>query len=292
MADKSKAILFGTSSTGSVAAEPMRITDNTVKAEYEWYEPDANAMIGTQKPANTGRQVVKTDVKGAITIQPSYPHADILLAECFDETTGTFTPADNPEAIAIDIVADRNFNTETYASCFLSSLEISGAENEPLAWVLDVLGKTEADSGTVSALAVPDVMLFQDVSFLIGGNTYFPTGMTWKFDYALEERFHNSNTRSSVMSNVPMCTLDLEFDYNADTWADLFDKAGTDTDVGEVVLTMTNGANTMTITMPETTNISPSSVPDMSGVEAIKGTLNLRAWLKSGEDDIMDITYA
>jgi len=292
MADKSKDLLFGTSSTGSVAATAMRITDNTVKAEYTFYEPDENAMIGTQKPANTGRQVVKTDVKGAITIQPSYAHADILLGECFDETTGTFTPADNAEDIAIAIVADRNFNTETYADCFLSSLEISGSENEPLAWVLDVMGKTEADTGTVAALAVPDVMLFQDVTFSIGGNTYFPTGMNWKFDYALEERFHNSNTRSSVMSNVQKCTLDLEFDYNADTWADLFSKAGTDTDVGAVVLTMTNGANSVTITMPETTNIGTSSVPDMSGVESIKGTLNLRAWLKSGEGDIMSITYA
>ena len=97
MADKSRDILFGTNATGSIGGTPMRIIDNSLKAENEWYEPDANAMIGTQKPANTGRQVTKMDVKGSVTVQPSFAHAHPLLGLCFDETTGTFTPADSPE---------------------------------------------------------------------------------------------------------------------------------------------------------------------------------------------------
>ena len=292
MADKSKDILFGTNATGSIGAEAMRITDCSLKAEHEWYEPDASAMIGTQKPANAGRQVVKTDVKGGVTVQPSYANADTLLGLCFDETTGTFTPADSPEGIGIDVVMSRGFDVTTYADCFLNSLEISGNPNEPVSWVMDLLGKTAADAGTVSALTVPDVMLFSDFTFSINSNAYFPTNMVWKFDYAIDERFHNSVTRSSVMSNVPMCTLDLEFDVNSDTWADLFNKSGTDTAIDNVVLTATDGTHTMTITMPEMTNINPSPVPDMSGVDAIKHTLNLRAWLDSEASDIVTITYA
>ena len=120
----------------------------------------------------------------------------------------------------------------------------------------------------------------------------FRSGFVWKFDYQMSERFHNSLTRSSVMSRIPFIDLALTLDLNADTWADLFAHAGTDDQILSVVLTLTDGVNSVTITHPEMTVMNPSKWADVSGVDAITDTLNLRAWLKSGSSDIVTIVYA
>lgn len=292
MADKSKAQTFGSECSGSIGGTTMLITGTDLNAKREWYEPSANGMIGTQRPANTGRQVVKNDVSGTVTVQPSYAQANTLLGLCFDESTGTFTPADDPTAIDIDVVLSKGVDVYTYADCWLKSLLLQGSENSPLEWVLDLLGQDETDAGSVSALAIPDRMLFSDFTFSLGSNTYFPTSLAWKFDYALTERFHNSVTRSSVDSDIQICTLDLEFDLNSDTWADLLAKAGTDTAINDVILTATNGTNTITITHDEMTVMNDIRLPDVSGKDAITATLSLQAWLKSGSTDIVSITYA
>ena len=205
MANKSKDQTFGSEWRGSLAGTVMMFDpgSTTLKAENEWWEPKDNAMIGTKRPYNTGRQVVKTDTKGNLGIFPSYAHGNTILQQIFDETTGTFTPMDSPEDMDVgDVVIYKKVATYTYADCWCNQLTISGGENEPLLWVLDLLGQSEAESGSVAALTPPDCMLFSDLTCSLNSNTYFPVRMEFLFDYGFEERFHASTTRSSVMSRV------------------------------------------------------------------------------------------
>ena len=60
---------------------------------------------------------------------------------------------------------EREVDTYTYAACWCNTLTITGNENEPIDWNLDLLGTTEADAGTVTALTVADKMII----FLFSG---------------------------------------------------------------------------------------------------------------------------
>lgn len=294
MVDQSKKLTFGSDRKGSVAGTAMLISEDSLKAESAFGEPSDETMIGTDKPKKDGRQVIKKDVKGDIVVRPSYVNANILLQQCFDEIAGTFTPADDPNAIAIDVVVDREVDIFSYLNAWLSILEISGTENEPLMWRLTLLGKDEANAGVVAAFDPPNRMLFSDLTFTIAGDQYFITGFRWKFDYDLEERFHNSITRSSVGSRIPRCMLEIDIDINDDSWTDILDLAGTNTALGPVVLTFTDSVNTVTITMHEMTVTTANKFPDSTGVDVSTATVELRSWLDTDdiELDIVVITYA
>lgn len=292
MVDKSKALSFGSNWNLSLGGTSMLGISTSLKEEVEWDEPSDNAFIGTTRPEKAGRQVIKKDVKGQVTVRPSYAHADELLAILFDGASSPYTPADDPTAIDVDVVIDREVDIFTYADCWLQSLELTGNPNEPIDWILDLLGKLEVDSGAVAALTIPDKMLFSDLTLTIGGDTYFPTGFTWKFMYDLEERFHNSLTRSSVGFRIPRLEIGINFDTNDDTWADLQNKSGLNTAIANTNLVFTNGANTLSLLTPECTVMNPSKWVDGEGVEARKFDLQLRAWSATAEADICSMTYA
>ena len=292
MADKSKDMDFGAECSGSVAGTVMLFTDASLKAEVEWLEPSDVGLIGTQKPGRGGRQIAKKDVRGDVSLEASYAHMNAILQQCFDEAAGTFTPADSPEDLAIDVVLNRKVQIYTYADCWLNELELSASENEAIAVRLGLLGKDEEKAGAVGALVLPDRMRMADLSVAIGADNYFPTRFAWMWTYDLVERFHNSIIRSHVMARIPKCTLELDLDQNSDTYADLYAKAGTNSPVDDVVLTLTDGVNTVTITMPEMTVMNASEPQDISGIEEITGTVELRAWLDDAESDILEIAYA
>lgn len=293
MADKSKALTFGSGCKASIGGTTMLVTNQTLKNVQEWHEPSDVGLVGTVDPGKDGRQVSKQDVNGAITVLPSYANAYALLQEYFDEATGAvLTPADDPTVMLADVVVDFNRDVYTYADCWLNTLTLAARENEPVAWTLDLMGSTEADSGSVAALTPPDRMWLSDLTMSINSNNYFPTGFSWSFSYDLVERYMNSQTRLAVGSRIRRCMLDLSLDLNADTFADLFDNAGANTAIADVIMTFTDGSNTLTITHPEMTVVGPSKTGDISGVDDITWDLSLRAWKKSGEDDLVNLVYA
>lgn len=293
MSAKSKALTFGSACKMSVGGTVMFASGGGGEVNEEWSEPSEIGMIGTDKPANTGRQIVKTDVKLSPQLQLQPSDVAVLLPLFFD---AGYVAADDPSAKnTCAVVVDFGVDVFTYAAMWLSELEISGRENEPLIWTPHLLGTSEANSGSVAPLVVPDRLRFSDCTFSIGGNTYYPTGFNFKFQYDLAERFHNSVTRSSISARIPRCLLDLDLDVNSDTWADLYALAGTDTAVGStagVVVAISDGAHGLTITIPETAVMNAKKVPDINGPEELKGTVNLRAWLKTAQSDIVTLAYA
>lgn len=278
MAAKSKALTFGHNCKGSIGAATYLIVQESLKANQEWLEPSEEGMIGTDKPANAGRILKKTDVKGSVTVRPSVAQLEVLMALWFDQTGGATTPADSPVSKSAAVVLDRGIAVHTYAACWMNQLELSASENEPIDCVFDLLGTTEAASGSVGAVTPPDRMRFSDLTVSIASNTYYPSAFKWRFSYNFEERFLNALTRSVVQQKIPTCEVELTFDHNSDTYTDLFALSGTDTELANVVLTIADGTNTIVFTMNPCCVMNPSKVPDGSGVEARKNTLLLRTF--------------
>lgn len=278
MAAKSKALTFGHNCKASINAASYLVTAESLHATHEWLEPSEEGLIGTEKPDNAGRILKKTDVKGGLTVRGSVAELEVLLALWFDQSGAATTPADAPVGKTTAIVIDRSVAVHTYAACWMNSMELAANENEPVDINLDLLGTTEAASGSVSAPTLTDRMRFSDCSFVLAGGTYYPSGFKWKYSYNFEERFLNSLTRSVVQQKLPVCTLELTFDHNADTYADLFALAGTDTELAACILTINDGAHSLAITHASMCVMNPAKVPDGSGVEARKDTVVLRCW--------------
>lgn len=294
MVDKSKDLIFGSDCLGSIAGNVMLFSQESLHEDATILEPSDQGFIGTNKPSNDGRQVSKQDVKGTVTIRPSYLNANLILQQFFDESgpTGQFNFAADPNSKFATFVLDRNADIFTYADCWLQELSMSGNENEDIEWLLDLLGKDEVNTGTVGALTPPDRILFSDLAVTIAGDQYFPIGYTHKLMYDFEERFHNSLIRSHVMSRIPKSMLSLIFDVNTDTFQDLMIKAGTVDQLDDVNLVFTGPSNTLSFLHPKMTVMNPNKWADASGVGAKQHTLELRAWLDDGtETEIFDATF-
>jgi len=292
MANKSKVLTFGSACKGSVGGSSMLIMSESLKAEYTWHEPTETGLVGTAKPQNLGRQVVKKDVKGQVGVQPSYVHLNTIMEKCFNEaSSNTFTPHTAVTSTDIDIVLDRSVDVYTYESCWVSNVTIDSRENEPVLVTLDLLGQDETNEGEVSDLTLTDRVLNSDLTVAINSNTYFPMSAKWMFDYRPTERFHQSTTRSTVGHGIPECKVELEMDMNSDNWADLFALAGTDTALSNVILTWTDGDAAFAFTMASMTVISASRTPDTSGVDAVTGTVELKAWSSDGSTDLFSAVY-
>ena len=289
---KSKDLTFGSECAASIGGTAMFAVSEGLRAEHTWSEPADIGMIGTDKPKNSGRQVIKTDVKGPLRLQPSYAHIYAILQEYFDESTLVFTPPDDPNIMVADLLIDRYVDIYTYAACWLGAMEVSWQENSPVEVLLDLLGVTETDAGaSIDMSAVPDRMLASDLTVSMAASTYFPTGGRLKYSNDLEERFHQSINRSSVASRIPKLILELDFDVNSDTFTDLLALAGTDTTIDDVTLTFTNGSQSLTIAMAEMVVLNPSKWPEQDGTGPKQHTLQLMATLDAAESDIFDMTY-
>ncbi len=291
MANKSKALTFGHNSKVSIGGTPYFCVQESLHATTEMKEPSEEGMIGTDRPGNAGRLPHKIDVKGNVTVRCTVLELEAILALFFDQAVGATTPADSPVGKTSPVVIDRAGKVKTYAACWLNAIELSAQENEPIDVLLELLGTTEAVTGSVGDVVLPDRMRFSDLAVSLASNAYFPSGFKWRFDYALEERFLNSLTRSVVQQKIPKAEIELALDRNADTVADLFELAGTDTELASCNLTINDGTHTIVLGHANCCVINPSADQDASGVEARKDTVKLRSFLKAPATDIFTGTY-
>lgn len=292
MADKSIKQVFGGECKGSVAGVPMLITSQGLKAEYTWSEPHTSAQLGTLNPSKGGRQIVKKDVKGPITLLPTYANAATIFGVMLDSSTGTYTPRDVPEEMDFDVILNKVTGIFTYDECFCNVLTLKGQENSPLEMILDILGKDEVASGSVTNPDQLDTMLFTDLSLSINSNTYFPKGFEWKFTYTFSDIFNNSLTRQGVMSQLLETTLSLNFDKNSDTYADIRAHAGSNDTIANVNMTFTDGVDSIVIAHPIMTVMNPSKDDDVSGVDTLAADVELKAWSSDGSTDAFTITVS
>lgn len=292
MADKSKLLNYGSECKASIGGTSMLITNFGLKAEYEWDEIHDKALLGTNRPEKGGRQVAAKDVKGAVTVLPDYTHAQVLLAEVFDLSTSTYTPMDDISTMDIDIVADKGVDVFTYANCWCNTLTLQGQEKGPVEWILDLLGVDETDEGSVTIPAQVDNMRFTDLSLSINSNTYFPKGFKWMFNYNMQERFHNSLTRSAAQDQRHECLIDLNLDLNADNYTDLQAMAGTNDTIPNVNLVFSDGTDSLTFAHPICTVMNTSKIDDIGGVDSVNADIQLAAWSADGSADAFSVTHA
>jgi len=288
---KSKALTFGHNSKVAIGGASYFCVQESLKATTDMKEPSEEGMIGTDRPGNTGRLPHKIDVKGNLTVRCTVAELEVLLALWFDQSGGTTTPADSPVGKTANVVIDRAGKVKTYAACWLNAIELSAQENEPIDVLLELLGTTEAVSGTVADVTPPDRMRFSDLAVSLASNAYYPSGFKWRFSYELEERFLNSLVRSVVQQKIPKAEIDLTLDRNSDTVADLFELAGTDAELANCNLTIADGTHTLALAHANCCVINPSADQDGAGVGARKDTVKLRSFLKAPATDIFTGTY-
>jgi hypothetical protein len=233
MADASKGFTAGVECAVEIGSTAVVARSETLAMKPSWYEPE-DGLIGSREPLTDRRRVIKKDVGGGIVCLPTYTEAIAILG-CIFPDSGTATDATgfsgytskalpaSPQTNIYQIQVDRRHATGkvfTYGSCWPSSLTIRYAEAAPVEIELNVLGQTEGTStDTIAAAEAALPAIMDDVSVTIDGDEYFSTGGEVTVDLSMEDRFHNSLTRSYAQSKVIMVTGKIDLDMNADTWA-------------------------------------------------------------------------
>jgi hypothetical protein len=158
----------------------------------------------------------------------------------------------------------------------MSKISIVVAEAAPVDLVCDFLGTTEgtaAASIAAAEAALPAIM--DDCAITIGGDQYFANGGEFTVDLALDERFHNSLTRSHAQRKVLNATAKIDLDLNSDTWAQLL-KHSTDNDSVAVTVKCSNGVKGFGLSFPEM--CITSATPTISGADSVKASLELKGY--------------
>lgn len=138
-----------------------------------------------------------------------------------------------------------------YAGCKMASASFSGSQGSFLALSCNIEGKTETVgaitgfSALTPSLETPYV--FMDCVLTIGGTPYQFREFNLTIDNGvLLDRFMNSTSRTDLIAADRVVAISLSLPFTSDTLA-LYDTGATS---AAVVLTFTNGANSLTMTMP------------------------------------------
>ena len=286
MADASKVFTTGAECAVSFNAVPIVAKSETLALTPSFYEP-GDGFIGGLEPHKERRRVLKQDVKGSITFQPTYTEAIALLTGFFSGTSAEssasfagYTPRGVPGTPAqYTVLVDRRHASGkifSYPSCWMNKISITVAESAPVDIVCDFLGTTE---GTATAsiaaaeAALPAIM--DDCTITIAGDQYFANGGEFIVDLALDERFHNSLTRSHAQRKVLNATAKIDLDLNSDTWSQLL-KHSTDNDSVVVTVKCSNGVKGFGLSFPEM--CITSATPTISGADSVKASLELKGY--------------
>lgn len=286
---KSKAMTFGHDCKVSMNGNVVTAVSEDYGSKFEFNEPGA-AMIGSRHPEAGRYTLMKEDVSGTLTFQPSYAEYEDLLDCFFDGTTNVWTPADDTNGKQFAIVIDRD-NTKifTYASSTCNTFRISSSENNPVQVEMECMGTTEAESGSVGDVTQASPMIMGDATISFSPSDdgtyseYFVKGFTIECTENKAERYHNSITRSSTAGGTFMCTGSVDIDLNSDNWSDLFGKLGSTTDV-RFRVALTDGDTTYTHELTEVMLSSPT--PTIGSDSEVDYSLEFKAFKPSGGDEI------
>jgi len=285
---KSKGMTFGHETKGSINASVVTFKSEDLGEKAPDRIEPAEAMIGTRHPDSARHVVIKSDISGTLTLEPSYAEYENILNTFFDGTGSTWTPADDTNGKQFAVVIDRgNSKVFTYPAVTVNTFKVSASENSPVEVSLECLGTTETSAGTVAAVTQASPMIMSDSTISIDASDsgtyaeYFVTSFSIECTENKAERFHNSLTRSSTAGGKFMCTGELGIDINSDTWTDLFAKTGS-TSIFKTRIVLTDGVTTYTHTMNDCHCTSPT--PTITGDDEVTPTFSFRAFADSNDE--------
>lgn len=286
MAAASKVFTTGAECAVSFNAVPIVAKSESMALTPSFYEP-GDGFIGGLEPYKERRRMLKKDVKGSISFQPTYTEAIALFTGFFSGTSSEtdaafsgYTARGVPATPAqYTVLVDRRHSSGkifSYPGCWMNKIGIAVAESAPVDIVCDFLGTTEGTAAaTIAAAEAALPAIMDDVTVTVGGDEYFATGGEFIVDLMLDERFHNSLTRSHAQRKVVNVTAKIDLDLNSDTWAQLL-KNSTDNDSVAVTVKCSNGAKGFGLSFPEM--CITNATPTITGADSVKASLELKAY--------------
>lgn len=209
---------------------------------------DTNGIRGTRQHAAARVRATQRMTRGNLNLAPTANEFDFLLPWILggtEEATDTFNLAENVPARYAK--TSRDGTKYLYDGLKVNSATFSCAEGQPLALQIEVMGVDEAPDGDATETADfqdgsgPYVM--SDCVLTVGGTEYQFRQMSINVMNALDVKFNNSITPSSIRATDLMVGVQLGLPYG-----DATALYGSSVSGVTVVTTFTNGTKSIAIT--------------------------------------------
>lgn len=295
MATKSRYFTVGAECAVSFNGTGMVAKGENLSCDYQWYQPE-DGLIASKEPLKSRRLHLKQDVRGDVTFTPSYDEGIQILAAIFS-TAGTSTDAvsfsgytarvlpTDPGSTLVDLEVNRKHasgKTFLYADAWVPKVTVKSSENQPVEMTLDILGKQELEgTNTIPAAAAASPAIMDDLTVYIGTDEYCATDVEVTVDLQMDERFHNSLTRTHAQPKVLNVTGKIGLDLNTDNWP-VFQKNATDNDSYAIGIKWTDATDGFGFWMPVC--CITSKTPSIGGPDVQKPTLEFRAYRNGAVD--------
>lgn len=186
-------------------------------------------------------------VGGRISLQPTLVEMDPLINLAMGGTTFA-----EELGAGVPIVVDKVGAVYTYAACKFDNLSISATSGDIVTCNIDVVGTSEAASGSVSAPTelLPSVM--SDLTLTIGGTSVPVDSFELNIANFLQRQFMNTLVlpdADSIMETDRLVVLRCAPNANATQIAALYDPAAPGVFGSTNTLVLADGTTTMTITL-------------------------------------------
>lgn len=272
------------------SSEPLEIVSCTLKATGSTIVSEGTRGTRSQSVERTAPGPY--EVAGQIVCNPSPVEMDRLLPRILgaDESTDTFALAETlPDFL---VCVDKVAKVFTYSGCKVSRATFSGGRGQPIRLALDIIGKTEAEgnAGTYPSLTIDTgaFYVFNQGVLTIGGTAYEFDDFQLIIDNAVQARFGNSATATSVAPGDRIITLSVSTPYTSDEVA-LFTGRLAANASAAATLVFTNGNTSITFTLPAIKWSDPASPEVASKTSEILLPVNYRAF-KTGSSAELTIT--
>ncbi len=209
-------------------------------------------------------------VEGSITVQPNATEL-LALASLAIGAGGVV----NEKVQEFDVIIDRgDVQVFTYASCKVNWLVISGAQGGMIDATLDLIGKTEARSGSApSEPTSASPFIFSDGTLTLQSASRPTESFTLTIDNALVgEQFRMNTTVDDIPEGDRIITLTSRHPWNTTANTGLYDQAVAGA-AGTLVLN--DGSNGVTFTFGKLQ--VPAESPMVPGKDEIFLDLNMTA---------------
>lgn len=228
----------------SSGSTQMEFLDESLTKDHQHIDP--NQIRGTRSHQQEMVVVGLTPVDGTIRMNPSPLDLDLLLPWILgaDESTDTFALAETLQEFSTMI--DRVTDVFQYTDCLVSRAVFSSSEGGLLELAMDVMAKDESDAGTFPGTSLgvttPDKPYSHSESVLtLGGNAIAMQKFELTIDNAIDRRFFNSNTATSLCPADRMVGLTVTTAYKTANEKALYDSTATATGfAGDVTFTKEN----------------------------------------------------
>jgi hypothetical protein len=207
-------------------------------------------------------------VSGSISMNPGATVMTDLLQFITGGTPSGSNPVTYPlgeTLTSFNVVINRIAQTHTFTTCYIDKMTLRATQGGLVEMTLDIEGLTESIAGSVSGTPVKDIpYVFQSAVLTIAGTSYQFREVTFTIDNHLKkDRFMNSVSRTDLPTLDRTVSIALSLPYTSDETG-LYDTNATS---AAVVLTFTDGTNTLTITMAAAS--FPTEPPVTPGREEI-----------------------